>query len=932
MGQRDVPAADRVLVLAPTPAEADLVLPVIEGAGIACYVCVALPEIAREFREQGAAAVVLTEDHIAAADLQPLIEALRYQAPWSDLPILLLTRTGAESPIAARWIALLGNVAVLDRDVRPATLVSAARTALRARERQYTLRDQVEALRRSEERFELAAQATQNVIWEITRAHGREQEIERRVYGSGIVAHGPGFAVWKALIHPADRQRIVASLRTALDGDASLWSEEYRFRAPAGEYVHVVDRGQILRAEDGRAVRAVGAMMDVSERKRVEETIALHAAIIASSDDAIVSKTLDGTIRSWNASAERLFGYTAEEAVGQPISLIIPKDKLDEEMEILRRLGRGERIDHFETVRVAKDGRKLDISLTVSPLFDANERVFGASKVARDITARKRTENELVRRDVRLNLLWESAAVLLTTDRPDAMLRGVFEKIAPSLRLDAYLCFMFDESGEGKLCLESWSGIDERDAEELDRAAEPVCEAAARERRAISMSRIQTSTDEASAKLRELGFEACAANPLIVEDRVLGTLAFATRSKDALHADEIEFIETVCRYVTVAYERMHLIRRLRETDNRKDEFLAMLAHELRNPLAPIRNALEIMRVDGHAGSVVGQAARVMMERQLEQMVRLIDDLLDVSRITRGRLELRKERVALDAVIRGAIDTSRPLIEKARHELTVELPAERVVLDADPVRLAQVFSNLLNNAARYMDEGGHIWIRAECADGEVRVSVRDTGVGIPADALPWIFDMFVQAGVPERSQSGLGIGLTLVKRLVDMHGGSVEATSDGPGRGAEFTVRLPVAPPAPAASPVEPAEAAPHSIPRRVLIADDNRDAADSMAMLLRLMGNEVRTVHDGIAAVEEAAAFRPSVILLDIGMPRLNGYDAARLIRQQRWSAGTLLVALTGWGQEEDKRRAADAGFDRHFTKPLDPGELRRLITDHTPR
>jgi len=322
----------------------------------------------------------------------------------------------------------------------------------------------------------------------------------------------------------------------------------------------------------------------------------------------------------------------------------------------------------------------------------------------------------------------------------------------------------------------------------------------------------------------------------------------------------------------------------------------------------------------------------MIERQLEQMVRLIDDLLDVSRITRGRLELRRERVALNGVIRSAIETSRPLIEHARHELTVELPPGPIVLDADPVRLAQVFSNLLNNAARYMDDGGHIFVHAERGDGEVCVSVRDTGVGIPAEALPWIFDMFAQVSdVLERSQNGLGIGLTLVKRLVDMHGGSVEARSDGPGRGAEFTVRLPVPTTTQAVAPVEPAPAAPHSIPRRVLVADDNRDAAESMGMLLRLTGNDVRTVHDGIEAVEEAARFRPDVILLDIGMPRLNGYDAARLIRQQRWSAGTMLVALTGWGQEEDKRRASDAGFDRHFTKPLEPAELQRLIRDYRP-
>jgi CheY-like chemotaxis protein len=413
----------------------------------------------------------------------------------------------------------------------------------------------------------------------------------------------------------------------------------------------------------------------------------------------------------------------------------------------------------------------------------------------------------------------------------------------------------------------------------------------------------------------------------------LGTLAFATRAKDSFDADEIEFLETVCRYVTAAYERMHLIRQLRETDNRKDEFLATLAHELRNPLAPIRNALEIMRVDGHHGSAVEQAARLMIERQLEQMVRLIDDLLDVSRITRGRLELRKERVELADVVRSAVDTARPLIDSARHELTVELQPDPIYLDADPIRLAQVLSNLLNNAARYTEAGGHIWVAARQQGDDVEITVRDTGVGIPADALPWIFDMFAQVDESlERSQSGLGIGLTLVKRLVEMHGGTVEARSEGSGQGAVFTVRLPRATePARRPQPIEIEPRLPYSVARRILVADDNRDAAESMGMLLRLMGNEVRTVHDGIKAVEEAATFRPDVILLDIGMPRLNGYDAARLIREQRWSTGTMIVALTGWGQDEDKRRAAEAGFDRHFTKPLDPAELQKLISEFRP-
>jgi signal transduction histidine kinase len=320
--------------------------------------------------------------------------------------------------------------------------------------------------------------------------------------------------------------------------------------------------------------------------------------------------------------------------------------------------------------------------------------------------------------------------------------------------------------------------------------------------------------------------------------------------------------------------------RLRDSDRRKDEFLATLAHELRNPLAPIRNALQIIRLAGNNGPAVEQA-RLMMERQVGQMVRLIDDLLDVSRISRGKLELRRERVELASVIKSAVDTAQPLISAAGHELTLSIPPQPIYLDADPVRLAQVFSNLLNNAAKYMERGGCISLTVTRGEREVIVTVRDAGIGIPPDALPTIFEMFTQVDRSlEKSQGGLGIGLTLVRQLVEMHGGKVEARSEGEGKGAEFLVRLPMASVVPLRSPPnDHGEQRARTGAFRILVADDNRDAAESMSSVLRLMGNEVRTVNDGMQAVEAAAAFRPDIVLLDIGMPRLNGYDAARRIR-----------------------------------------------------
>ncbi|HSF38883.1 MAG TPA: ATP-binding protein, partial [Thermoanaerobaculia bacterium] len=359
---------------------------------------------------------------------------------------------------------------------------------------------------------------------------------------------------------------------------------------------------------------------------------------------------------------------------------------------------------------------------------------------------------------------------------------------------------------------------------------------------------------------------------------------------------------------------------------RKDEFLAILAHELRNPLAPLRNALQLMRMAGGDEHTMDQTLG-MMDRQLQQMVRLIDDLLDISRITRGKIELRKERVELAAVIRDAVETSRPLIETAGHMLTVIYPPEPISLDADPTRLAQVFANLLNNAAKYTPQSGHIRLTAERQGDEAVVKVSDTGIGIPADMLPRIFEMFTQVDRSlERSQGGLGIGLSLVRGLVELHGGSVEAKSGGPGQGSEMSVRLAVHP-APRKAQAWAEDGRPASpARRRILVVDDNRDSADSLALLLTLQGSEVRTAYDGLEAVEAAAVFQPDVVLSDIGMPRLNGYETAQRIREQSHGRRVVLIAMTGWGQEEDRRRSTQAGFDYHLVKPVDLAALERLL------
>ena len=551
------------------------------------------------------------------------------------------------------------------------------------------------------------------------------------------------------------------ALRALRDGKIVGLANHTLLIARDGTERPVGDSAAPMRDSSGATVGAVLVFRDVSEHMRVEETQARLAAIVESSQDAVISKTLDGVIRSWNAEAERLFGHTAEEAIGRSITMIIPPERLSEEHMIVESLRRGERVEHFETVRVSKTGRLIDLSLTISPIHDSSGRVIGASKIARDITEQKRTAEAL-----------------------------------------------------------------------------------------------------------------------------------------------------------------------READRRKDEFLALLAHELRNPLAPLRNGLEILRLAG-ADSRAADRARTMMERQLGHMVRLVDDLLDVSRISRNKLELRRSPVLLSEVVSSALETVRPVIEASGHELITALPAEPIFLNADLTRLAQVFSNLLTNSAEYTDRGGRIELAAERRSGELAISVRDTGIGIPADALPHVFEMFSQVDRSiERSTSGLGIGLALVKGLVEMHGGTVTAESGGPGMGSTFTVHLPLPESGQEPEAAETGEGGPGADRRRrrVLVVDDNLDSASSMEILLKLLGNEVRTVHDGLEAVAAAEQFRPEVVLMDVGMPRLNGYEATRRIREQPWGREMVVIALTGWGQESDKALSREAGCNAHMVKPIDLAELEKLL------
>jgi PAS domain S-box-containing protein len=406
-----------------------------------------------------------------------------------------------------------------------------------------------------------------------------------------------------------------------------------------------------------------------------------------------------------------------------------------------------------------------------------------------------------------------------------------------------------------------------------------------------------------------------------------GVVRWMTSKGQAFFDDDNRPLRLIGAIIDISYRKETELQ-LVDADRHKNEFLATLAHELRNPLAPIRNAVQLLLLSVPENSDLRWAGDVI-ERQVRQMTRLVDDLLEVSRITTGKLEIRKDKIDLAAVVRGAVETSLPLIEQDRHELKVHLPAQPIVVNADMIRMAQVFSNLLNNAAKYTEPGGRIELSVAANEGLAEVSVKDSGIGIPAEMMPHIFEMFTQVDRHlHRSQGGLGIGLTLVKRLVEMHGGAVEVRSRGAGQGSEFIVRLPVIADSSPATPAAPDKESSANQALRILVVDDNEDSANSLGKLLQLMGNDVRIAHDGWAALEAANEFRPAAMLLDLGMPRMDGYEVCRRLRSESWGRAMAVIALTGWGQADDRQRTHEAGFDYHFVKPVDADRLMKLLTE----
>jgi signal transduction histidine kinase/DNA-binding response OmpR family regulator len=529
----------------------------------------------------------------------------------------------------------------------------------------------------------------------------------------------------------------------------------------------------------------------------------------------------------------------------------------------------------------------------------------------------------------RLAVLSSIASELVLSPRPLEVLPRQLQALSSHLGLEVHLLHVAGEGGV--LTLRGHTGVPEALLAQLERLprSEAPFHAAAERRTPIVAEDVQHAAGAFGA-LRLLGLAAAACLPLVAEDRLVGLLTFGTRARPALDRDELGVLALTADQVAMALDRARLIDELRrraddlaEADRRKDEFLAMLAHELRNPLAPILSGVEILGEEGASDEARARALEAA-GRQVRHLARLVDDLVDVSRIRSGKIELRRQPVDLARVVQDAITAVEPLVREQRQELLIELPAERVALDADPVRLTQAVENLLHNSAKYTDPGGHVRLAARRVGAEVVVRVEDDGIGIAPELLPRVFDVFVQAKQPpNRARGGLGLGLALVRSLVELHGGTVRAESAGPGKGSAFEIRLPAS-----AAAEAPALAAPrarrngHGPPLRIAIIEDNPDIRETLRELLELRGHEVVEAEDGQRGIELVLARRPDVAFVDIGLPGLDGYEVASRVRDR----GTRLVALTGYGGAEHQNRAAGAGFDAHLVKPVDLDALSRVL------
>lgn len=928
------------------------------------------------------------------------------------------------------------------------------------------------AIRESNERFAIVARATYDAVWDwdmrtdavwwnegVTTLFGyRREEVE------------PTASWWYDHIHPEDRDRVVGGIHAMIDGGGGgHWSDEYRFRKADGAYAVVVDRGYAVQ-EAGKTIRLVGAMLDMTEqmraRERLRESEQRFRSLFESMDDgycvveplydaegrpvdyryllvnpamerqigmtdtvgktarelmpnherhwiegyARVSETGEvfhrtdlvadlgrwfevsafrvgspgdlrvgvlfndvtdrkwaeallrekderlallvdqakdyamivtnkyGRVVEWSGGAESITGFASEEMIGRPVDAIFTAEDRAagipaQEMKRATSEGRAE----DTRWHLKKDGNQFFAEGVMVPLWGDGGALRGFGKVFRDVTERKRAEDSV-------RFLADAGASLAELVDYSSTLSRI-ANLAVGGFADWCVVDLIDENGEReRLAVTAAETDDVKAARSADRAFHAAEGAEGLVPHVLRTGEAEVMTDllatdpanapqgpERMAHLRDLGIRSYLCVPLLSRGRIIGGMTFLSSStRRRFGPEEFRVAQNLAERIAIAIENARLYRELQEQDRRKDEFLATLAHELRNPLAPVRNGLQILRLSGDNEEMTEQTL-TMMDRQLGHITHLVDDLMDVARVSSGKVALRMEHASLRTIVDAAVETSRQMIETAGHEFTLQTPTEELTVEADRTRLVQVLANLLNNAAKYTPPGGRIEMSIQRDGDHAAIRIADNGVGISSELLPKVFEMFNQVGASlDRSQGGLGIGLTLVKRLVEMHGGTVEAESPGVGLGSAFTVRIPLVEEQRAALESPTSAETSGSTPRAldILVVDDNRDSASTLAMLLTIRGHRVRTAYDGPEALRMLSNYRPRLILLDLGLPGMSGYEVAHRVRESTELRDVTLAALTGWGQAEDRRRTREAGFEYHLVKPAEPDELDQIVRD----
>jgi PAS domain S-box-containing protein len=763
------------------------------------------------------------------------------------------------------------------------------------------------ALRASEERLQLALEAAHAGTWEGDLKTGVFTASERALSLHGLP---PGTPMTHekalALIHPKDQPRLISAFRYTMETGAPL-NLELRVPQPDGSVRWLASHAELRDSPTGQ--RLIGLLQDVTERKMAEEVLRLRerefrdmfelAGIGKTQVDAVTWK-----FRRANARFCQMLGYSEEELLHKTIlDLTHPDDRASTE-ERTAGFFKGE-VDTYTNEKryIRKDGAVVWVNITAKMIRDSRGAPLYAIADTQDVTERKQAETALREHEERLRLALEAA-------RAGTWDADILSGVVTRDETTHTILGLPPESGQGQS--EFFNAIHPDD----------------RERLLEVRNRAIAEHSEYAGEFRVI--------------RSDGTLVWVMNKGKPFYnsSGELTRLVGICMDITerkrIEEELERYVAELRIVDKQKDDFIAVLSHEMRNPLAPVLNAVEILRVKGPQDPEIIWC-RDVIDRQVHQMARLLDDLLDISRITRDKLELRRHPIELEPVINMAVETSRPLIEAGEHEFIVQIAPKSIVIDADSARIAQVIANLLNNAAKYSEAGGKITLNVDLAGPatggrhaasgrEVIIRVTDTGIGIPADKLLHIFDPFMQVDpASERTHGGLGVGLALSKRLIEMHGGTIGVMSEGVGKGSQFIVTLPIV------GRRVPVSTRTANLPapsgkRRVLVVDDLKINADSLGMLLEMAGNEVSKAYSGPEALDKAEAIRPDIVLMDLSMPGMDGYEAARRMRERFKHRKLVMIAVSGWGQKEVRVRAAEAGFDAHITKPVDFLDLEKLM------